>query len=112
MAETVGRCSAPRRKDSWAWVCLVNSSVSPCHLFLLLRAHFSLSLVNLLALSCSHHRCRFLHLLIAGELLTRLNVRVLGDALLVLFDERKDGEEHPAHVHLVAEEGVLLAGVA
>ena len=40
-------------------------------------------------------------LLIARELISRFDVRVLGDALFVFSDGWKDDFEHPANVHLV-----------
>src|SRR5271156_947844 len=53
-----------------------------------------------------------LRFLIAVELLARLDVWVLSDALLVLTNERQDKFEHPPVIHFVGEEGVPLVGVA
>src|SRR5271166_3277157 len=61
---------------------------------------------------CSRSRrfrkCR----LIAGKLLARLDVRVLGEALFVRTDSAEHDPEHPAHVELSVKEVVPLAGVA
>jgi hypothetical protein len=57
--------------------------------------------------------CRFRkRFLVAVELLARLDVGVLGDALFIRTDGAEHDPEHPAHVELGVKEVVPLAGVA